>query len=133
MVAAMFLMVVLTFAVGVCAFVVRVRAVRAQKVKVRAFKLMSGDLPEDVQKTTRCFNNQFEVPVMFYVAALGYLALGHGDGWVGLSLAWVFVGTRYLHAYVLMTTNNILHRLTFFWIGAVAVLFLWGNLVWLAH
>jgi len=67
----MFLMILLTFIVGLIAFFTRVKSVKSKSVDPKAYKLMDSDnYPENVIKTTRNFNNQFEVPLLFYVGCL---------------------------------------------------------------
>ena len=55
-------MVLLTFIVGLIAVKVRFDSVKGGKVSAKYYKLMQGEnVPEIVTKTTRCFNNQFEI------------------------------------------------------------------------
>ena len=123
------LMVLLTLIVGAVTFVVRMSNVRSGHVGVKYFKLMQGqDVPEMVTKTTRCFNNLFELPVMFYAACTLYLSLSV-DSVVGMVFAWLFVGLRYLQAYVHLTYNHLLHRMSAFWLAFFCVIALWINLV----
>lgn len=122
-------MVLLTLIVGAVTFVVRMSNVRSGHVGVKYFKLMQGqDVPEMVTKTTRCFNNLFELPVMFYAACTLYLSLSV-DSVVGMVFAWLFVGLRYLQAYVHLTYNHLLHRMSAFWLAFFCVIALWINLV----
>ncbi|TDF41434.1 hypothetical protein EYS14_00825 [Alteromonadaceae bacterium M269] len=122
-------MALLTFIIGLLAVKARFSSVKNQDVSVRYFKLMQGDdVPEIVTKTTRCFNNQFEVPILFYVAGVLYISLGI-ESVVGLVSAWVFVALRCVHAYIHLTYNNILHRLSAFWLAFVVAMIMWGNLI----
>ena len=107
----------------------RFAGVRSGEVKYRYFKLMQGqEVPERVTVTTRCFNNLFEVPVLFYVACTLYISLGVA-GPAGPLLAWLFVALRYLQALIHLTSNHFLHRMLSFWASFVCVLVLWTNLV----
>ncbi len=125
----MFLMVVLTFIIGSIAIKVRFDSVKKGDVSVRYYKLMQGeDVPEIVTKTTRCFNNQFEVPVLFYVVCTLYVSLGI-ESLLGLIFAWLFVILRSIHAYIHLSYNNILHRMRVYWLACMSVLVLWINLV----
>ncbi|MFL0800253.1 MAG: MAPEG family protein [Agarilytica sp.] len=125
----MFVMVVLTIGIGLVAFVVRVKSVKSGEVRARAYKLMgSEEYPESVVKTTRCLNNQFEVPVLFYVGCLSYLSLDV-TSISGIVFAWAFVGIRIVHATILMTYNHLLHRLLAFWFSVLMVLGLWVSLM----
>ena len=67
-------------------------------------------------------SNQFEWPLLFYVACL--LLMPVADPLV-LALAWVFVGGRVLHSGVQILTGNVRLRGLVFTINFLAVLGLW--------
>ena len=125
----MIVMVLLTFVVGVIAVKVRFASVKGGEVSAKYYKLMQGEnVPEIVTKTTRCFNNQFEIPVLFYVACTLYISLSI-ESTVGVIFAWLFVALRCIHVYIHLTYNHIIHRMAVFWLAFVSVLILWLNLV----
>ena len=66
------------------------------------------------------FDNQFQLPVLFFVAALLALMLG-GVTWLELGAAWLFVVLRYVHAAIHVTTNHLQARFTAY-VGGLAVL-----------
>ena len=122
-------MVLLTFLVGVVAAAARFTGVRSGEVKYKYFKLMQGqEVPARVTVTTRCFNNMFEVPVLFYVAGALYISLGV-EGLPGVALAWLFVALRYVQAFIHLTYNNFFHRMLAFWTAFMCAVLLWMILV----
>ena len=126
----MFLMVLLTFIVGLITMRCRLASVKSGAVRPRYFKLMEGqEVPELFTKTTQCFNNMFEVPLLFYVGCLLYISLGV-ESLIGLVLAWLFVLMRYIQAYVHLTYNHIIHRMLSFWFGFLSAMGLWLNLLY---
>jgi hypothetical protein len=74
------------------------------------------------------FENQFQLPVLFFVAALLALALGI-VGWVEVVLAWLFVAARYLHAAIHVTSNHVLSRFAAYSVGLAVLALLWLWLV----
>jgi hypothetical protein len=72
-------------------------------------------------------SNQFEWPVLFYVACLLHMQSGTGD--TPVVLAWIFVAGRVLHSLVQILTGNIRLRGVVFTINFLAVLALWVHLV----
>ena len=125
MIYAMFGMVALTFLVGVVAVVVRFKSVIGGKVNIKYYRTMSGqEVPEMLTKTTRCFNNMFEVPVLFYVVSTLFVSLAL-ESTLSTVLAWAFVVFRALLAVVHLTYNNVMHRMLVFWGAVVTVLTLW--------
>jgi hypothetical protein len=124
----MLVMVILTFIVGFIAMVTRFNYLKRGRVRLRYFKLMQGqDIPERVTITTRCFNNMFEVPVLFYTACVLCISLGV-ENLPALVLAWLFVVSRAFQALIHLTGNFLLPRMGAFWISFVSVLLLWINL-----
>lgn len=73
------------------------------------------------------FDNQFQLPVLFYVAVLLALWSG-GAGWVEVALACIFVVSRYVHTGVHVTTNHVVRRFAVYSAGLVVLGLLW---VWL--
>lgn len=118
-------MVLLTFIVGFIVVKARFASVRSGEVNPKYFKLMQGfDASEVVVKTTRCFNNMFEIPVLFYIACTLYISLGIKST-PALVLAYFFVFFRCIHAYIHLTYNHIIHRMSAFWAGCLCALSLW--------
>jgi hypothetical protein len=77
------------------------------------------------------FRNQFEVPVLFYVAILLSLMLLIQDNLL-IMLAWLFVAFRAAHSLIHCTYNRVMHRFTVY-IASCAVLFMmWLRLSWYA-
>ena len=73
--------------------------------------------------TSKNLANQFQLPVIFYVLCL-ILASIDGVAAVPLTVAWVFVVTRYIHAYVHVSTNYVPARMRAFLVGALSLIVL---------
>jgi len=129
MLIAMFMMVVLTFIIGIVTVTVRIKNVKKGKMSRKYFRLMQGDdLPDLVTKTTRNFNNQFEIPVLFYVVCSLFISLKI-ESEFALYAATVFVISRYVHSVIHIGYNNVMHRMISFFIGFICVLAMWINLL----
>lgn len=125
----MFAMVLLTLVVALVAIRARFSAVLTGRVHLDYFRLMEGqETTEAITKTTRCFNNLFEIPVLFYVAGVLHISLGI-ENTAGLILAWLFVLSRCAQAAIHLTYNRVLHRMSAFWAGFICAFGLWVNLV----
>lgn len=73
--------------------------------------------------------NQFEWPLLFYVACLLQLTAKTGIPPVQIWLAWTFVVGRLLHSAVQILTSNVRLRGVVFTINFVAVLGMWASLL----
>ena len=105
-----FLSVGLTFALLLGMVTTRTRAKKAGAVGNDQF----GD----------CFSNQFELPLLFYVLIALALPLRHVD-FVMVLLSWVFVVTRFAHAGIFVTSNNLQQRGGAWFAGVLVVFAMW--------
>jgi hypothetical protein len=71
--------------------------------------------------------NQFELPVLFYVAVLLAIITGPVSDWF-VTLAWVFAVSRVVHAAIHVTVNIVILRLAFFVVGFVTLILMWLSL-----
>lgn len=120
-----FVHVLLVFALLALTGTRRRDAILRGEVKIKDIALDNTAWPEALRKLGNSYNNQFQLPVLFYAVMAFYLITGMQDS-RALALAWAFVVTRYVHAWIHATTNYVPHRFYAFATG-VAILFgLWG-------
>ncbi|MBA6294753.1 MAPEG family protein [Colwellia sp. MB02u-9] len=125
----MFLMVVLTFVVGFLTVKSRFSSVKNGDVSAKYYRLMGGqNVPEIITKTTRNFNNQFEIPTLFYVVCTLYISFGI-ESFLALVFAWLFTILRIVHSYIHITYNHVMHRMLTFFAAFICVMVLWVNLL----
>lgn len=124
----MFAMVILTCAVAIYLFRLRVRAVKAGQVRLSQFRLNTGEVPDAITQAARNYSNLFEVPVLFYTAGAIAIALGIQVPAMIIT-AWIFVLARIAHSWIHLTGNNVIHRLRAYMLGNICVLVIWAILV----
>ncbi|WXC67638.1 hypothetical protein SNK03_013452 [Fusarium graminearum] len=78
-------------------------------------------LPPYVQWPADNFNNLLEQPTQFYAVLLGLTFLGVKDK-ITVRMAWGYVGLRFLHSMIHVTTNNVLLRFPAFAASSVVLL-----------
>ncbi|UDL91238.1 MAPEG family protein [Mesorhizobium sp. PAMC28654] len=105
----------------------RYGAVKSGEAKVGQYKVRSTEPASSVTVASNLIN-QFELPVLFYVLCLT-LHMTNGVNYLTLALMWIFVASRYFHAWVHLTSNNLLLRSRAFFLGAVVLALAW---IWLA-
>jgi len=115
--------VALVYAIYVLMFFRRRQAVRHGSVKVSQFR-ENRDEPAESLFVRNNLANQFELPVLFHAGCLALFVTGW-VGWAALAAAWVFAVSRWLHAYVHVTSNRLRYRQPAFTVGFVAVGFIW--------
>jgi len=106
----------------------RTRAVRAGEVNPAKAAADKSHWPADLSAVTNNYENQFELPVLFYAALALIVATGLADG-VAVILSWLFVASRYVHSFIQTTDNHLLKRFLAFASGVFILMALW---VWFA-
>ena len=101
----------------------RVGAVMSGAAKLRQFE-RRGEEPAASETAASNVLNQFELPVLFYAVVLA-LYVTNGVSYVAVTLAWLFVISRCVHASVHMGSNKVLLRRNLFMVGFAVVVVLW--------
>jgi hypothetical protein len=122
--APLFVQVVLTFVVGFSLAGLRTGALSRREIIPRDIDLGQPNWPPRATQFANNFRNQFELPVLFYVLTILAMATRHAD-FLFVVLAWVFVQTRLVHAYVHVTNNNLRMRGLWFGVGALVLFIMW--------
>ena len=99
----------------------RRQALVGGETKVRDIALGQQNWPKRTTQIGNCYRNQFELPMLFYVLIALALPLRKADLVIVL-LSWVFVVTRFVHAGIFVTSND-LNRRSLAWFAGVLVLF----------
>jgi hypothetical protein len=119
-----FVLVGLTFALLLWMASARGRAVKAQETSFKDIARGEANWPAKTTHIGDCFSNQFEIPVLFYVLIAFALPLRHADLFIVL-MSWVFVVTRFLHAGIFVTSNNVQQRGMVWFAGVLVLLAMW--------
>ena len=106
---------------------VRTRALKEGSVDRQKTSLDPQAWPEYVVKVSNNLANQFESPILFYVLSVIYY-LTNNVGNILISIMSVYVLSRYIHAYIHVTSNHVPYRFKFFRMG---VLILFALTLWL--
>jgi hypothetical protein len=121
--------VLLTIVVYGALVVAKAKAVKGGLVDADRRALHDDAWPESVVKINNNIRNQFEIPVLFYVLTILLWQLNKTGVLVQL-LAWLFVTSRFVHAYIHTGSNYVPARRKVFMFGCVVVLAMAGVAVW---
>jgi hypothetical protein len=119
-----FVLIGLVFGLGFWMGAARNISLASGRARIRDVAPNESNWPERATKVGNCFRNQFEVPLLFYVLIALALPLRHAD-LVLVLLSWVFVVTRYVHAGVFTTSNNMKQRFLAYLSGVLVLLAMW--------
>jgi hypothetical protein len=119
-----FVQVGLTFFLLLWMVTARTKAVQARETSIKDIAAGQPKYPPRAAQVGNCFSNQFEVPVLFYFLIALALPLRHADLFIVL-MSWVFVVTRFAHAGIFVTSNNIQQRSLAWFAGVLVLLAMW--------
>ena len=120
-----FVQVILTFVVAYRLAFQRITAIRSRQVHPSKIALREPNWPVDAHKTSNNLLSQFEFPVLFYVLMILLLITRQAD-FILMTLAWIFVALRIVHAYVHLTSNRVSLRGPLFILGVIVLTIMWG-------
>ena len=103
----------------------RLTAFAEGKTKGSHFVTFSGDgEPENVRVAQRSFHNQFEMPVLFFAVCLAAVVF-EKDTANMIYVAWAYVGARFIHSCVHLTSNHVKRRFTIFLLSNLVLVSMW--------
>ena len=119
-----FVQVLLTFVLHALMGRERVGSIRRGEVKVRDIALHEPNWTKRGTQFGNAYHNQLELPMLFYVLVAFILITKLGDALL-LVLAWIFVLSRIVHAYIHTTSNIVDRRFKVYCVGLVALFAMW--------
>jgi hypothetical protein len=123
--APLFVQVVLTFAVGLWLAYLGVSGVSKGKVDPARIALREPNWPVRTLQVRNSYQNQLELPVLFYVLTILAIVTRHAD-LLFVVMAWIFVLSRIVHAYVHVTSNDLNRRGLWFGVGMFTLALMWA-------
>ena len=106
----------------------RVPRVMRGEIRVADIAVDKSAYPLKARLLSNSFDNQFQLPLLFFVGALAALHFGLLD-WFIVGLAWLFVALRYVHAAIHVTTNRVYRRFAAYTAGLAVLALFWLWLV----
>jgi hypothetical protein len=117
-------MVTITFALLFRTAFARRSDIKGGKVHPRDIALGQLAWTPQTQQYGNAYNNQFQLPVLFYVLMTLALITKQAD-LLMVVLAWVFVLLRIAHAFIHITHNRVMRRGGTFGLGAMVLIVMW--------
>lgn len=101
-------------------FKYRKKAIIEKRVSIKDFRSYKSEQPEDLIILQNHFNNQFQIPVFYVLAATLSIAL-NSVTYLTITLSTIFILSRFIHTFIHLGPNNVLHRAYSFFIGVICV------------
>jgi hypothetical protein len=119
-----FVQVALTFGLLIWMGLTRAGSLKRGETKMRDTALGQPAWPEQPTKISNCYNSQFQIPLLFYVLVVLAWITKQAD-LIFVVMAWTFVISRLVHAYVHTTSNHVPTRFNCFAFGVIVLLLMW--------
>jgi len=123
----LFIQVALTFFLQGWMGIERVKAVREKTVRRDPNPGIRPIWPARAGVVSNAFQNQLEMPLLFYVAVIVAI-IAKGDDYLMIVMAWTFVASRLVHAFIHTTHNYVPHRFTAYIVGSAVLIAMWVKL-----
>ncbi len=123
--APLFVQVALTFVLLFAMAFSRFGALKRRDTTVADIALGQPNWPARALQISNCYNNQFQLPMLFYVLTILAIITRHAD-FLFVVMAWLFVLSRLVHAYVHTGSNYLRHRFNAFAAGLVILMVMWA-------
>src|SRR5689334_1666847 len=120
----LFVEVILSFVLLYWMAHLRTSAFRRGDIQAHDVALREPNWPPHIAQVSNAYNNQLELPVLFYVLTILAWITRHAD-LLFVVLAWIFVIFRYLQAYVHVTSNLVRLHGAFFGVSALVLAVMW--------
>lgn len=120
-----FVLIALTFVLLFRMAFARIGAIANKDTTMADIAVDATAYPKPVLQVANAFHNQLQMPVLFYVLVAFTLILKQSDT-VMVVLAWIFVASRLLHAYIHSTHNRVRTRFNAFAFGVVTLMVMWA-------
>jgi hypothetical protein len=105
---------------------VRLPLIARGRVELKDMALSTQAWPEEARRVGHAFDNQFQLPTLFYVGCgISYLL---GPLWFESTLAILFFVSRVVHAAVFVVSNHVPTRFAAFTAGYIILIVLWIDL-----
>lgn len=120
----LFVEVALTFGMMLWMASARTAAIKNRETRMADIALGQPNWPVPVQQISNNYASQFQIPILFYLLTVLVIVTRHVDI-VFIVMAWLFVATRLVHAYIHTSSNYVPRRFAAFATGSLVLLAMW--------
>jgi hypothetical protein len=122
--APLFVQVAITFGLLLWLAPLRARALNVKEVAARDIALGQKAWPQRTQQIANCFQNQFELPVLFYILVI-LAIIARKDDLLFVIMSWLFVASRLGHAFIHTGSNVVRVRGLVYGLGLLILIAMW--------
>lgn len=102
----------------------RVASIKAGKVKMKDIALGQNAWTPSIQQTSNAYANNLQQPLLFY-ALVAFALITKKADMLFVIMSWLYVASRYAHAYIHVTSNHVPNRFNAFAAGVLILALMW--------
>ena len=103
----------------------RIKSVRSGETKLSDISVDSSGWPRRVMALGNNFDNQFDLPTLWYAVCALLVSLQLVDI-VQVALSWIFLLSRFAHTAIHIGNNDVRSRMRVYLAGFFAIVLMWG-------
>ena len=104
-------------------------AVQAREMDHRYYRTYTGgEEPDSLRVLSRHAANLIEIPMLFYAVVIMIEVSGVSSP-LFVGMAWAYVALRFVHAWIHLGSNFVLHRFLSFGVSMLVLLAMWVGLL----
>lgn len=104
--------------------ITRVGSITRGDIKIKEIALGQSAWPTPIQQTSNAYANNLQLPLLFY-ALVAFALITNKADLLFVVMSWLFVATRYAHAYIHVTSNFVPRRFQLFAAGVFLLGVMW--------
>lgn len=102
----------------------RVASIKAGEVKMKDIALGQSAWTPAIQQTSNAYANNLQQPLLFY-ALVAFAMLTKKADMLFVVMSWLYVASRYAHAWIHVTSNHLPSRFNAFAAGVLLLALMW--------
>lgn len=124
-----FLMIALYFLIWIYMFITRLQGMMINRISADKLDIPSKKalLPENLNLASYNFTNLFEMPLLFLLFAIACQQMNLVDE-MFINGSYLFIILRYVHSFIHVTYNRVMHRFTVYVLSSAILWYLWLRL-----
>ena len=102
----------------------RVASIKAGEVKMKDVALGQNAWSPAIQQTSNAYANNLQQPLLFY-PLVAFAMLTKKADMLFVVMSWLYVASRYVHAWIHVTSNKVPARFNAFAVGVLVLALMW--------
>lgn len=123
--APVFVQIALTIGLHIMMGRARIGSLKRGEIKVKDIVLGQPNWTQSGTQIGNSYHSQLQLPLIFF-ALVAFILITKSNNLVYVTLAWLFVASRFVHSYIHTTSNDISKRFPAYAVGGALLCVMWA-------